>query len=570
MKLFCQDDESSTHDGTGKAQFVCVLLFLASEVALGFRMYGTKAPAAETLRWPFLLLVGLPFLLGVILVTAVSLRRSRASIDLVIPFLDDRGRSSNAMWQQIAQAVRENWAYERGRMRRGLDRVRLSALLFGTVPAVLLALCALLASWSPRPAFEQDKLRLFALAVGTSVLATYMLHFAALMVRISNSDINSRMFAWSLRSTVLVSFASSGLMLSFGIGDTHVVTTWAGAALLGVLIAALGDRAIPLLIDKASAVFGVKLPARDDSFSLRTLEGITDDDVDRFAEDGVLSVHDLAFASTARLFFSTTQSLPRICDWQDQALLRVYMGPVRMKALADTMALRGAIDLQGMAQIALQDLFPSEEEAPPPDDGAAATAPALSLPATGTLTPPPASAIAASGGEAPLAPVATSHSTVGAMTPPTTTVFPETSDVTSPPTASPPPGVPPPASGKTPAPAAVPAGPSVTPPPDAAGTPAAASTPAASVPPAAAVPPPAAAASGPVKSAASGPTAAPAQVANGAMGLAKFKDDIRAALGKALGLEGAALTAALLTLRHDEVILRVRVHWQSTPKSEES
>lgn len=55
---------------------------------------------------------------------------------------------------------------------------------------------------------------------------------------------------------------------------------------------------------------------------------ITNEEVERFAEEGIRSLPD-AFVPTARLFFNTNRSMQQICDWQDQALLRVYFGDVR-------------------------------------------------------------------------------------------------------------------------------------------------------------------------------------------------------------------------------------------------
>jgi len=76
---------------------------------------------------------------------------------------------------------------------------------------------------------------------------------------------------------------------------------------------------------------------------------MNDEEVDRLVEEGIDSVHALAFYSTPKLFFNTPFSLHRICDWQDQALLIALLGASRGRIFRDQLMIRGAIDAQRVA-----------------------------------------------------------------------------------------------------------------------------------------------------------------------------------------------------------------------------
>ena len=65
------------------------------------------------------------------------------------------------------------------------------------------------------------------------------------------------------------------------------------------------------------------------------------EDYARLIEEGVDSVHALAFFPTPRLFFNTRYSLQCICDWQDQALLLTYFGAARAQLFRERLGIRG-------------------------------------------------------------------------------------------------------------------------------------------------------------------------------------------------------------------------------------
>jgi hypothetical protein len=260
-------------------------------------------------------------------------------------------------WEAAIPAVCDTWQYERDRYEHSFDRVRLNAVFFGWTASMVLLGCAVLVTWHlwkiPGALGGRDAYAL-ALSAAVATSAAFGLHLARCCVRIANSDFNARMFSWATRAIVLVVVADIGLFTALRAANTpEGLTSNGGAILLGLFVAVLGDRALNLLLEKAAAVLGVTAPARAEDSTLRALDGVTEEDIERFAEEGIHSAHDLAFVPTARVFFNTAHSLQRICDWQDQALLFAYVGEKRARTLFEKTAVRGAIDLRGLADLVL-------------------------------------------------------------------------------------------------------------------------------------------------------------------------------------------------------------------------
>jgi len=123
-----------------------------------------------------------------------------------------------------------------------------------------------------------------------------------------------------------------------------------GAALLGAAIGLLGDRIFGEITERAAGVLGMHAPAAQRPSDLHEIDGLNEDDVVRLGEEGVDSLHALAFVPTARLFFNTVYSLQCICDWQDQALAIKYLGTARVQTFREKFMVRGAIDTRMIAR----------------------------------------------------------------------------------------------------------------------------------------------------------------------------------------------------------------------------
>lgn len=317
------------------------------------------------------LLVAIPFFVCATLARALIQRgEKRMAFDLCV-------RALPSGWTGLTDTVMYTWGYERERFTRSLHRIRLSAYQFGGLATLILACCLLGYEWRVGDAFVQSgTFTCFAIALSIATVSAFGLGFGRIMVRVANQDYNSRMFACATRSLFLVALSTTGLfvVLRKASPTGGWINTTGAAVLLGIFAALLGEKALPVLLEKAGTAFGIAVPPRGGKSLLTEIDGVTEDDVERFAEEGVVSLHDLAFVPTARLFFNTHHSLQRICDWQDQALLAVYVGSARAKTLAQQMGIRGAIDLQGVARDVLG---PSEPYPPsgPADIGIPEVAP---------------------------------------------------------------------------------------------------------------------------------------------------------------------------------------------------
>lgn len=313
------------------------------------RPFHVALEAVVRLRWRLAVLVSSPLLLSAVVAAKLikPAERVKRMFQLVIdrPPLDHRAldrEEDEAQWIHMKDAVMTTWEYEKERVLGSLCRVPLKAMTFGTIASFALMCCvlALTAGRSPSEELPRASYGLIA-AIATAFSA----NLVRIIVRVSSGDVTAKTLAWATRSLVLVIVADVGLFVVL----KDVVQSPSSAILLGVFVGATGDHAIQFLLEKGSAVFKVGTPAAVGPSPLLGIEGMTTEHVERLEEEGILSVHDLAFVPTARLFFTTAYSLQQICNWQDAALLLVYVGKDATKVLGDKMQIRGAIDLRAVA-----------------------------------------------------------------------------------------------------------------------------------------------------------------------------------------------------------------------------
>jgi hypothetical protein len=276
-------------------------------------------------------LVALPKILTFVAALVVT-RLSERRLGVVLPGSPSTSLASNA------QSV---WDYEARRARASIRRATQHAGLLGNFASITLMVTLLVATRGPAYAF----MKYGAMAVGIAVGLTYLLELTLALVRTANDDASTRMFARAGRSVVsaLVTSVVASAFLS------STLQTGTGALLVGGSCALLGASALRAMTDRAGNLLGVKNPHPQNVIELFALQGLDTDDAARLSEEGVDSVHALAFCPTARLFFNTRYSLQRICDWQDQALLLAYVGPSMVAKLREQYLIRGALDAQTLA-----------------------------------------------------------------------------------------------------------------------------------------------------------------------------------------------------------------------------
>jgi len=249
------------------------------------------------------------------------------------------------------------WNYEGTRCRQSMRRATQHAGFMGLLASVSLCLCTIAAGLPQSVGKLTTPVARSAVAVATASTTVFVLGLAYILMRAASDDASTRMFARVGRDLVIAVVAAVLAMALMK--DT--VTSISASIVVGMGCALLGSPLLRALADRAGSFLGMaarKAPAPD---GLAGIEGIGDDDVARLGEEGIDSIHALAFCPTARVFFNTKYSLQRICDWQDQALLIAYLGAARAAKLREAFAIRGALDAQVLA-FALSGIIPADLE----------------------------------------------------------------------------------------------------------------------------------------------------------------------------------------------------------------
>lgn len=335
--------------GAWVALLVCTYASLAGVVG-----DGTLSPLGlVTLKTvPLLLavLVALPNVTLHIIARMVLFRFSRRQFGLDVRDVPGEPPVS----PETRARVEAMWAYERGRAQMRYESGLLPQVgVFGLLASAMLAFCALGIHLPPAQLFPNvgDHPPTWHVWVAWTVLSTattsFMLTVGRILVRIAGYDATTRTFADAARSFGLC-VVSAGLLACLTVSSTDPKTAQASIA-MGIAVGLLGDRAFIAVSNRAAAMLGTEVEVADPGIGLRQLEGIGPEETQRLQEENIHSVHALAFVPVPRLFFNSSLNLQRICDWQDQALLHVYFGESRAKALRDQFQIRGAIDAQRFA-----------------------------------------------------------------------------------------------------------------------------------------------------------------------------------------------------------------------------
>jgi hypothetical protein len=137
-----------------------------------------------------------------------------------------------------------------------------------------------------------------------------------------------------------------------------------------MLVALIGEGVLSQITSRAAAAFNLQVAQRSSNGSaeLLAIDGMTEQDILRLAEEGIDSIHALAMASTGALYFATPYTLQRLCDWQDAALLVAYVGQAKAQMCQEKLMVRGATDLQRKAEFLIAEATPSPADEPASDN----------------------------------------------------------------------------------------------------------------------------------------------------------------------------------------------------------
>lgn len=272
-------------------------------------------------------------------------------------------------WKRdAAEIVRQLWSIEGRHAVQAQHRMMQHACLYGFATSAIF-------SWgilTNNSAALACQTRMMAVASAAAAFTSFSLSFARLTVRASTHDTSARMFAYALRALIFsVISAVLFVALLWHHGTTVTLATVEGQQLakdsavlasqpfkgptsymmLGMVVALIGEGVLGQLTARAASAVNLNVAGRstEGAKQLGAIDGLSEQDILRLAEEGIDSIHALAMASTAALYFATPYTLQRLCDWQDQALLITYLGLAKAQTCREKLMVRGAIDLQRKA-----------------------------------------------------------------------------------------------------------------------------------------------------------------------------------------------------------------------------
>lgn len=329
-----------------------------------------------------LIVCSLPYILAF---CAVNLYRWSAFSHYDIRLLC-RPRSPNPLlmddsdWKALTERAVEVWNYEARRFSENRRMASLHGLIFGLVSSLTLFICAmilaryLLADSDPAAAAGTaaagtSQAVLIAVAVGTATAFAFANDLGRIIFRVALRDAGAEIFSFATKNSIMVvasallfsTLLSSGLA-QLASSNNPTPLGIPGFIVIGATIAISGGRAVRFVSDRAASVLGMTALRAAETSDLTQIEGLAEEDINRLAEEGVDSLHALAFIPLPRLLLNTKYGMERLCDWQDQALLLIHVGQAKARLLREHLLVRGAI----AAQDAAPRFFPETGRRVPP------------------------------------------------------------------------------------------------------------------------------------------------------------------------------------------------------------
>ena len=271
------------------------------------------------------------------------------------------------------------WRMETQRLMRVFNaRVLFHAMMYSFVLClVVLASAYVLQSSPPIPTVSGTCLDpakvpcpvipLVALAVLSASGVSFILDLGYIVVRAASRDLTAPMLAAALKRflwvlcgalllVLLLLYVSTGQGIAIACQGKQL-----SVVVVGATLALFGERATGVVSERAAQTLGMRLRVPESSLELKGIKGLPDSTVERLLEEGIDSIHALAFYSTPRLFLATPYSLARVCDLQDQAGLIDFLDLRRVHILAEQFGVRGIIEAFDFAKKLLAEATTDEE-----------------------------------------------------------------------------------------------------------------------------------------------------------------------------------------------------------------
>jgi len=305
----------------------------------------SQSPATGAVAGVVWLLCALPYPLSLCAALVVQQRAAGRGLYHFLP----GAMPNEQVWKELLPRVKKQWAFEAARARDGVQRVVLYAGFLGTITSVTLCLCVIVVAGHLETVTAMRTS--LPITVISAASASFAASIARIIVRAAQRDGSGKMFAWATRSLFLSILGSMLFVLGVAQNkETPFVSSIGGFIGAGIAVALVGEHFLRSLLERAGKMLGVATPVKSSSEAdIGDLNGLSEEDIVRLAEEGIDNIHALAFVPTPRLYFSTTYSLQRICNWQDQAML-IVATDARAATFRDQMMVFGAMDAQVMAE----------------------------------------------------------------------------------------------------------------------------------------------------------------------------------------------------------------------------
>jgi hypothetical protein len=306
-------------------------------------------------------LCSLPYMLSFGVALIAKWHQTLRTRDLFVSERDNsEWTADEKAWKPpLAERLEKVWLLESYRWLDTQQGMFQHALLFGFITSTALGCAVFLCAFKGASIYldtaaTRSAVAGAAVSVAVAVATSFSICLGRILVRATNRDASARMFAWAPR-TLLVTIAAVILLLcllwhSSASAEGQLIKSQAGFVLVGLTVAVLGHRVLDAVATRAATLLNLPQQKRSDALELSQIDGLSDEDLVRLSEEGIDTIHALAFVSTARLYFNSPYSLERICDWQDQALLIVSVGQLRAQIFREKLMVRGAMDAQRLAE----------------------------------------------------------------------------------------------------------------------------------------------------------------------------------------------------------------------------
>lgn len=215
------------------------------------------------------------------------------------------------------------------------------AVAFGAIATAALGLGAYVY-------FTKTDYQCAALTVMAATAVSFTVSMTSLLARASSLDAGPRLVAEAARTLTSVIGVAGVASVLLTNGNHPALDGVNYPLIFGAALGVVGDQLLQTLLVGVAIVFG-NHDGTGSNLRFKRIEGLSVEDQARLNELGIDTLQALATASPATLFFGTQFDFDRICDWQDQALLILYVGKTRARRWRRVFGVHGASVAKGMA-----------------------------------------------------------------------------------------------------------------------------------------------------------------------------------------------------------------------------